>query len=143
MSLYPPFQNKVDQFLQAAKSQGLNVGVHQALRTWQQQDALYAQGRTKPGKRVTKARGGESWHNYGLAVDVVFKNEKGWSWDDSHPWNKLGEIGEEIGLKWGASFGDRPHFEWKDKMSISLAKIFYKKGGLAEVWLNLPSAEKK
>jgi peptidoglycan L-alanyl-D-glutamate endopeptidase CwlK len=50
---------------------GIEIRVIQGLRTTSQQDALYAQGRTLPGKVVTNARGGQSSHNFGLAVDVV------------------------------------------------------------------------
>jgi peptidoglycan L-alanyl-D-glutamate endopeptidase CwlK len=46
------------------------------LRTFKEQDELYAQGRTKPGKVVTDARGGQSYHNYGLAIDIVFLIDK-------------------------------------------------------------------
>mgnify|MGYP002477972077 CR=1 FL=1 len=46
------------------------------LRTDAEQDALYAIGRTKPGKVVTNARGGESLHNYGLAIDIVLLVDK-------------------------------------------------------------------
>lgn len=41
------------------------------LRTFAEQDGIYAQGRTKPGPVVTYARAGQSYHNYGLAIDVV------------------------------------------------------------------------
>jgi peptidoglycan L-alanyl-D-glutamate endopeptidase CwlK len=46
------------------------------LRTNKEQDALYEQGRTKPGKIVTFAKGGQSYHNYGLAIDIVFLIDK-------------------------------------------------------------------
>ena len=51
-------------------SQGVIVEIVQGLRTFAEQDALYAQGRTGPGAIVTQARGGESNHNYGLAADL-------------------------------------------------------------------------
>lgn len=41
------------------------------LRTFAEQNSLYAQGRSKAGKRVTNARGGQSYHNYGMAIDIV------------------------------------------------------------------------
>lgn len=41
------------------------------LRTFAEQDAIYAQGRTTAGVITTYARGGQSYHNYGLATDVV------------------------------------------------------------------------
>lgn len=45
-------------------------------RTFKEQEELYEKGRTKPGKIVTFARGGQSYHNYGLAIDVVFLVDK-------------------------------------------------------------------
>jgi len=41
------------------------------LRTFKEQEAIYAQGRTKPGVIVTKAKPGLSVHNYGMAIDIV------------------------------------------------------------------------
>lgn len=67
------------------------------LRTIKEQDELYAQGRTKPGAIVTYARGGQSYHNYGLAIDIVFlvdKDKNGTyetpSWDINVDWDKDG-----------------------------------------------------
>jgi len=70
---------KLDRFLTIVESimtpKGVKVEVISGLRSWAAQAALYAQGRTKPGKIVTKARPGSSWHNYGLAIDLgLFKN---------------------------------------------------------------------
>lgn len=45
-------------------------------RTFAEQEAIYAQGRTKPGAIVTNAKGGQSYHNYGLAVDIVLIEDK-------------------------------------------------------------------
>jgi len=50
----------------------MSVRIAEAKRTWEEQDGKYAQGRTKPGVIVTYAKGGDSVHNYGLAVDIVF-----------------------------------------------------------------------
>ncbi len=73
-----------------ASHEGLGLLVTQGLRTWAEQDALYAKGRTIPpiGKLfvVTKARGGQSWHNFGLAFDIVVLDALGKNdWDISHP----------------------------------------------------------
>jgi peptidoglycan L-alanyl-D-glutamate endopeptidase CwlK len=38
-------------------------------RTMEEQTALYSLGRSAPGRIVTKAKAGESYHNYGLAFD--------------------------------------------------------------------------
>jgi peptidoglycan L-alanyl-D-glutamate endopeptidase CwlK len=92
------------------------------LRTFAEQDALFAQGRTKPGKIVTKAKGGLSYHNYGLAIDVVLVLDgKEASWDvktdfdgdRKSDWQEIVTIfkqhGWEAGIDW--KFIDAPHFQ--------------------------------
>lgn len=106
------------------------------LRTFAEQDALYAQGRTKlfdaNGKRlgvVTKAKGGQSIHNYGLALDIVLIKDKDGNgtfetatWEDNIDFDKDGkadwmevvEILKRNNWVWGGdwtSFKDKPHFE--------------------------------
>ena len=79
-------------------------------RTDKEQDALYEQGRSRPGPIVTNARGGESFHNYRLAADVAFRGP------DLYPlaWlMNLGLLAEEYGLQWGID--DAPPQERKDK----------------------------
>jgi peptidoglycan L-alanyl-D-glutamate endopeptidase CwlK len=100
------------------------------LRSYQQQEEEYAKGRTKPGAIVTFARGGQSYHNYGLAVDIVFlldKDNNGTnetaSWDitkdfdgDGVPdWNEVDFVFNMYGWK-GLYKGDGkrwdfPHFQ--------------------------------
>ena len=64
------------------------VRITQGLRTFAEQDGLYAQGRTKPGKKVTNAKGGQSIHNYGFAVDIclIIDGETA-SWDTTKDWD--------------------------------------------------------
>lgn len=100
------------------------------LRTFAEQDALYAQGRTRlfdsKGNRlgiVTKAKGGQSIHNFGLALDIVLiKDNKTASWEDNVDFDKDGkadwlevvDIMKSNGWTWGGdwkSFKDKPHFE--------------------------------
>ena len=92
---------------------GIDLRVTDGFRTVEQQDKLYAQGRTIPGKIVTKARGGYSNHNFGLAIDVVpFENGK-LNWDTKN-YPVIGLIGESRGLEWGHRWkriDDRPHFQ--------------------------------
>jgi len=56
---------------------GVRLRITQGLRTFKEQDDLYAQGRTKPGPKVSNARGGQSMHNYGLAFDVCLLYDDG------------------------------------------------------------------
>lgn len=98
------------------------------LRTFAEQDALFAQGRTKPGKVVTNAKGGQSYHNYGLAVDIVLlvdRDKNGSfeaaSWetnvdfdgDGKHDWREVVDIFKRYGWEWGGDwkFSDKPHFQ--------------------------------
>jgi peptidoglycan L-alanyl-D-glutamate endopeptidase CwlK len=98
------------------------------LRTFAEQDGLYAQGRSKPGKIVTKAKGGQSYHNYGLAIDIVLlvdKDKNGTfetaAWDTKTDFDGDGkadwmevvnifkQFGWEAGIDW--KFIDPPHFQ--------------------------------
>lgn len=67
----PVLADKVRAAAAALAAQGTYMCVYQGLRTAEQQNALYAQGRTAPGHIVTNARAGYSNHNYGLALDIV------------------------------------------------------------------------
>ena len=99
------------------------------VRTFAEQAALYAQGRTAPGKIVTNAPAGLSIHNYGLAFDIVLlldndgdgKYETA-SWDTAtdfdhngiSTWMKCVQIAKKHGFEWGGdwtSFKDLPHFQ--------------------------------
>lgn len=64
-SLNPYVATLARKFLGMCKADGLDVAVLVAFRSWNDQDALYAQGRTKPGTIVTDAMGGDSYHNWG------------------------------------------------------------------------------
>src|SRR5271168_4639229 len=84
--LYPELQRRWKLVDAALTSQGIVVRIDQGLRTWAQQALLYAQGRTAPGNIVTYAQPGESFHNYGLALDFVPMLAGVPIWDVKHPW---------------------------------------------------------
>lgn len=138
-ALHPRVIDSLGQLINEAKARGLSVGLHMGLRTPEQQDALYASGRTKPGAIVTNAPAWMSWHQYGLAVDIVFKDEKGnWTWSDSCDWNGLGTIGELFGFSWGGKwsrFPDLPHFQMIGKIpNVKEAKRILFEKGIDAVW---------
>jgi len=112
LKVHPVLQERVTAFFAALEKQGYTPRIVQGLRTIEEQNALYAQGRTKPGKIVTNAKGGQSWHNRGVAIDIAFiKSDT--SIDFEVP-EHLAKLGEEAGLEWGgrwSSFQDKPHFQ--------------------------------
>jgi peptidoglycan L-alanyl-D-glutamate endopeptidase CwlK len=93
------------------------------LRTDKEQNELYAQGRTKPGKKVTNAKGGHSYHNFGLAFDIVLIiDNKEASWDTLKDfdgdkvadWHEVVQVAKKYGWEWGGDwtgFKDAPHFQ--------------------------------
>ena len=91
---------------------GHKVRIVEGYRSFDRQNQLYAQGRTTPGAIVTNAKGGESLHQYGVAVDFVFTKE---GYNASRAlWETLGITMEKRGFSWGArwnSFRDYPHGE--------------------------------
>lgn len=118
--LQPEVQDRCGLFIQACKDQGIDLILTSTYRDFEQQNALYAQGRTTPGKRVTKAKGGQSFHNFGVAFDVVPVVNGKAVWDDDTLWKTIGEIGESVGLEWGGrwEFVDKPHFQFTKERSL-------------------------
>lgn len=120
-TLHPVVQQYALRFATQLEQRGYAVIIAQALRTFTEQNALYAQGRTAPGPVVTNARAGYSWHNWGVAFDIAFLNSNGALTYDVD-WNQVGQIGKSIGLEWGgdwASFPDRPHFQITGNLQLS------------------------
>ena len=112
------------QFLDSCKALGIDVILTSTYRDYESQDALYAQGRTAPGKIVTNAKGGESWHNFRCAVDVCpIVNGKP-DWDGSHPvWQELGHQGRLAGLEWAGewkgSLRESAHFQYTGGLTLA------------------------
>ena len=96
-----------------AAANGITIKVISGLRTYAEQDDLYAQGRTKPGNIVTNAKGGYSNHNFGIAFDVgVFEGSS--YLDESPKYKAVGVLGNDLGLEWGGNWKtiqDEPHFQ--------------------------------
>lgn len=108
--LEPIVAHKAEQLIALAKLHDINLRITSGHRSHEEQDALYAQGRTKPGNIVTNAKGGESLHNYAVAFDVVDR-QRGYDTD----WELIGTLGKTLGLEWGGDwtdFVDRPHFQY-------------------------------
>ena len=117
--LHPNLILKIAQLKSECAKNGLKIGIGECYRTVGEQNELYAQGRTKPGKKVTNAKGSSysSMHQWYVAFDF-YRNDGKQAFDNSDKFfNKVGKIGKAIGLEWGGSWltmKDLPHFQLKD-----------------------------
>jgi len=131
--LHPKLTSRVEKLLLEARDHGLNVFIFEGHRSIKKQNYLF-----QNGSGVTRARGGDSFHNYGLAADIVFYDQKGNpSWAEHHDWKKLGKIGKKWGLTWGGDFkkiNDRTHFEYHPGLKLRDVMETYKKQGIKGVW---------
>jgi len=146
-AVHPLLAQKVLQVLTQLELLGINCRVTQGLRTIAEQNALYAQGRTTPGRVVTNCQGGFSYHNYGLAVDCVpaiagIDVTYSPDWNPSHPdWKKMEAAAAANGLDCGAnwrSFPDYPHMQltgpYPEGEPDSKLREVFQNGGMSAVW---------
>jgi peptidoglycan L-alanyl-D-glutamate endopeptidase CwlK len=117
--------------LAACASAGIPATITFTYRSPATQDALYAQGRTKPGRIVTNARAGSSFHNYGLAYDATptallqlpnWGDAPAYQKETDRIWALYGRLAREQGLRWGGDFKsirDRPHCEWSGPLGLA------------------------
>ncbi|WP_431785755.1 M15 family metallopeptidase [Paenibacillus lactis] len=122
--LHPVVKQAAELLIERCHARGVSIVITQGLRTIAEQNALYEQGRTKPGAIVTNAKGGHSFHNFGLAIDfaLLMPDGKNVSWDmrrdgdfdHTIDWLEVVEEAKKIGFEWGGdwkTFKDYPHFE--------------------------------
>lgn len=119
--VHPACAAAVRTLIQQLLEQGHVAVITAGVRSAKHQAALYAIGRTKPGKIVTNCDGVVKRSNhqpkadgYGYAVDLAWRLPDGRiTWDG--PWDLLGKLAKSLGLDWGGAwrtFQDRPHVEW-------------------------------
>lgn len=133
-TLLPKAAEVARKFLAAAadylKDTNIIVKVISGTRTYAEQNALYSQGRTAPGRIVTKARGGYSNHNFGVAFDIgLFLAGK--YLDESPIYRKLGTVGESAGLEWGGrwtSMTDEPHYQVPTGLTLAQMRDYKSRG---------------
>ena len=121
-TLHPKVQPFARALVLKAKEAGITIQVISGLRTYDEQNALYAKGRTAGGSKVTNAPGGYSNHNFGVAFDIgVFDGTK--YVEESPRYKAVGALGMQLGLEWGGNWKtieDQPHFqlrpEWAGDM---------------------------
>ena len=139
--MHPIVRPKCCAFLVNCSTRNIDVRITQGRRTFIYQDELYAQGRTKPGRIVTNARGGQSWHNYAVAFDIgLLHKDKTVSWDmledldhdGISDWMEAVDVAKKLGFEWGgdwsSEFRDYPHFQMCFNLTIAQARERYEKG---------------
>ncbi|AIQ54558.1 M15 family metallopeptidase [Paenibacillus sp. FSL R7-0331] len=132
VDLHPVVVAAAVALIERSYARGVQIIITQGYRSKAEQDGLYAQGRTKPGSIVTNARGGYSYHNYGLAVDFALLLPDGYSasWDMKRDgdkdgiadWQEVAQQAKALGFEWGGdwmSFKDYPHFQMSFGLSIT------------------------
>jgi peptidoglycan LD-endopeptidase CwlK len=123
-TLLPEVQSYARTLIAKAAASGIVIKVLSGLRTYDGQNDLYAQGRTKPGRIVTNTRGGYSNHNFGIAFDIgVFEGSK--YLDESPKYKAVGVLGADLGLEWGGNWKtiqDEPHFQLRPKWASDLSE---------------------
>lgn len=130
IELHPIVEAKKEELIAEASKLKIDILITDGFRSHEAQDALYEQGRSSAGPIVTYARGGESFHNYGLAIDFALRTKKGKViWDMEYDGNKNGkadwhevvEIAKRLGFSWGGDwkgFKDYPHLQMDFGYSI-------------------------
>ena len=121
-SLHPEVKRLAHRHIYQLKRLGIDARIISGNRTYKEQDYIYAQGRTRPGKIVTNARGGYSNHNFGIAYDIgIFGNGGKVYLTADSVYKTPGIIGEKIGLEWGGrwkSTYDPPHFQYRTGLNV-------------------------
>jgi hypothetical protein len=120
-SLHPYFRDRITELVEVCKKQGIELAVVESYRTHAKQAEYFGMGR-----KYTRSKGGNSKHQYGLAVDVVPIIDGKAVWENHSLWKKIGMNGERLGLRWGGRWRapyDPAHFEWSGGITTTqLAK---------------------
>lgn len=128
--LHPIVAEKSKRVVNQAAEKGINIVITDGFRSRERQNALYARGRSKEGNIVTYVEGGESYHNYGLAIDFALQLDNGnVIWDTQHDgngngnsdWMEVVTIAKNLGFEWGGDwrgFKDYPHLQMDFGLSI-------------------------
>lgn len=142
--LYAPFLAKLQALLDDAMGQGHAFWVVEGYRSYTRSEELYAQGRSKQGPVVTRARAGQSAHNFGIAADLVLDGylERAGLQPDYRPdsYEPLRALAPKHGLVWGggwAGLKDYPHVQlpnWVTAVDLYPLREAFSTGGLTAAW---------
>ena len=119
--LNPKVAALCSEFINSCKKHNIDVIITSTYRDTESQNALYAQGRTLPGKKVTNAKGGQSFHNWKVAFDFCPIVNGKTNWSDVALYTKCGEIAESVGLEWAGrwkTFKELAHCQYTGGLTL-------------------------
>lgn len=129
--LHPVFRQALQKVLARLAAEQIPFRLYEGFRYPERQAALYAQGRTAPGKIVTRALPWRSYHQFGLGADLVLHENGVWSWDTSGHraawWNRMQSLGRAEGLE-ALSF-EKPHLQLSGVSINDVVEGVYPAGG--------------
>jgi peptidoglycan L-alanyl-D-glutamate endopeptidase CwlK len=120
--LHPKVKELAEKFIASCKGHGWDILIYSTYRDAEAQNKIYAQGRTEPGKIVTNAKGGQSFHNYRVAFDWVPMLGGKPLWSDDAAYLKCAELGEALGLEWAGrwkSFKETAHLQYTGGLTLA------------------------
>lgn len=140
--IYPPFLEKCEYMIQELSAQGKHFYAISGYRSKKEQADLYAQGRTKPGPKVTNVT--NSAHMYGIAIDFCADADitraglqPDWNAKSYEP---LVAAAQDLDLEAGGAwtkFKDWPHIQLplaKHKVTLAKLREIENKGGMKAVF---------
>lgn len=154
--LHPRLQQKAAELIELCKKNGISIKISECYRTVEEQNELYAKGRTAPGSIVTNAKGTSysSQHQWGIAFDFYLDMDidgDGKKSDDAFnnkksTFNKVGKLAKSIGLGWGGDWTspvDLPHVYLPDwgKTTGELKKKYGTPSSFKKTWVSIPAIE--
>lgn len=119
--LLPQVRAKAALFVAECREHGIDILITSTFRDHESQAAIYAQGRTTPGKRVTNAKPGQSWHNWRCAFDFVPIVAGKAQWSDTATFKRCGAIAKRCGLEWAGdwkSFPEMAHCQYTGGLTL-------------------------
>ncbi len=145
LQLHPLIVQDVLNGFVTLKNKGINIRATETFRSFKKQDADYQIGRTRPGKIITNAKGGESFHQYGLSFDFCIIHSDGkcsynmiedLNKNTIKDWMEVVHTFTDLGFEWGGNWGfkDNPHFQrsfgytWQELLSMYKNKEVDEKG---------------
>jgi len=122
LDLEPEVQTLCYKFIAECAKNGIDVIITSTYRDKESQAALYAQGRTTPGRKVTNARPGDSFHNWRVAFDFCPIVAGKAAWDDINLFKHCGRIAKGLGLEWAGdwkTFKELAHCQYTGGLTLA------------------------